>query len=81
MGKKRYYYIFRNEPHLIGINKISTLIKVFEGHIETFKKWQEKGIKIQKQNETILDDNYIEFYTDDEKVAQEEGFLYYGDYQ
>jgi hypothetical protein len=71
MSEVRYEHVHHNKLDTSHARSIEDFIKVFEDNLALFKRWEEKGIKLDPH---CVGSTYAIFYTYDEQVAREEGF-------
>ncbi|HBA88506.1 MAG TPA: hypothetical protein DCZ75_11160 [Geobacter sp.] len=71
MPSVRYEHVHQIKFTAVGARTIGDLIHDFEENLQLFKRWEEKGIKLDPHG---VGSNYAIFYTDDEEIAKEEGF-------
>jgi len=67
----RYEHVYNNKWNGAEAKSIDDFIRIFEEKLSLFKRWNEKGIKLDPHG---VGSNYAIFYTYDEQVAREEGF-------
>lgn len=67
----RYERVHQIKFTAVGARTIGDLIHNFEENLALFKRWEEKGIKLDPHG---VGSSYAIFYTHDEQVAREEGF-------
>lgn len=67
----RYEHVHQIKFTAVGARTIGDLIQTFEENLALFKRWDEKGIKLDPHG---VGSSYAIFYTYDEQVAREEGF-------
>ena len=71
MSEIRYEHVHHNKFDVTQARTIGDFIKAFEESLSLFKRWEEKGIKLDPHG---VGNSYAIFYTYDEKIAREEGF-------
>ena len=71
MSEVRFEYVHNNKFTATEAKSIADYIKTLEDNLRQFKRWEEKGIKLDPHG---VGSCYAIFYTYDEKVAREEGF-------
>ena len=71
MSAVRYEHVHNNRFMDTEAKEIGDFIRLFEENLRLFKRWEEKGIKLDPHG---VGSCYAIFYTYDEKVAREEGF-------
>lgn len=71
MPVMRYEHVHQIKFTAVGAGSIDDLIRNFEDNLQLFKRWQEKGIKLDPHG---VGSSYAIFYTYDEQIAREEGF-------
>ena len=71
MSGTRYEHVQQLKVITADARTIEDFIRIFEDNLHLFRRWHEKGIKVDPHGGGI---GYAIFYTYDEKVAREEGF-------
>jgi hypothetical protein len=71
MSGLRYEHVHPIKFTAVGARTIGDLIQNFEENLALFKRWDEKGIKLDPHG---VGSSYAIFYTYNEQVAREEGF-------
>ena len=71
MSEIRYEHVHHNKFDATQARSIGDFIKVFEENLSLFRRWEEKGIKLDPHG---VGSCYAIFYTYDENIAREEGF-------
>lgn len=71
MSEVRYEHVHHFKFDASHARSIDDFIKVFEENLSLFRRWEEKGIKLDPHG---VGSNYAIFYTFDEGVARSEGF-------
>lgn len=71
-SKKQYVYLWRNKWITSGAESIDDFITIYEKLLNKLKRWKSLGINLQLDGG--VQDDYAEFYTYDEDVAEKEGF-------
>jgi hypothetical protein len=71
MSGIRYEHVHHNKFIATKARTIGDFINIFEENLLLFKRWDEKGIKLDPH---CVGSSYAIFYTYDEQVAREEGF-------
>lgn len=71
MARIRYEHVHHHRYISTEAKTIDDFIKIFEENLALFKRWDEKGIKLDPHG---VGSSYAIFYTYDEQVAKEEGF-------
>jgi hypothetical protein len=74
MSEGRYEHVHRNKFIATEARSIGDFIKIFEENLLLFKRWEEKGIKLDPHG---IGSCYAIFFTYDENIAREEGFERY----
>lgn len=67
----RYEHVHHFKFEATHARSIEDFIRMFEENLEVLKRWKEKGVKLDPHG---AGSSYAIFYTNDEKVAREEGF-------
>ena len=67
----RYEHVHRVKVNTAEARTIGDLIGALDQYLQLFKRWDEKGIKLDPHGTGT---GYAIFYTYDEQVAREEGF-------
>jgi hypothetical protein len=71
MSEVRYEHLHHIKFDASHARSIEDFIKMFEENLLLFKRWEEKGIKLEPHG---VGSSYAIFYTFDEEVARAEGF-------
>jgi len=71
MSEVRYEHVHLIKFDVSHARSIEDFIKIFEENLSIFKRWEQRGIKLDPHG---IGSNYAIFYTYDETVAREEGF-------
>lgn len=71
MSVVRYEHVHQYKIDASQAKSISDFIKLFEGNLALFKRWEAKGVQLDPHG---TGSSYAIFYTYDEQVAREEGF-------
>ena len=74
MSEIRYEHVHQSKFIASNAKSIRDFISVYEENLQMFKRWEEKGIKLDPH---CVGSSYAIFFTYDEKVAKEEGFERY----
>ena len=71
MSEVRYEHVHHIKFDASHARSIEDFIKIFEDSLSLFKRWEERGIKLDPHG---VGSSYAIFYTYEEQVAREEGF-------
>ena len=71
MSEVRYEHVHHIKFDASHARSIEDFIRIFDDNLALFRRWKEKGIKLDPHGGGS---SYAIFYTFDENVAREEGF-------
>jgi hypothetical protein len=67
----RYEHVHQLKVITADARTIEDFIRILDENLQLFKRWYEKGIKVDPHG---VGTGYAIFYTFDEQIAREEGF-------
>ena len=72
--RKKYIMTFRNKWITSNAGSIDDFIKIYEDIAGLMRRWKEKGIILDPDILGAVGDDYAQYCTHDEAIAQQEGF-------